>query len=92
MISATPLNMSFSQLAPDTSCRPCTPVARTKIASSVPQTLNRPGISCVEPRKAAANAGSRRVPPKFSDGPFSEANMIPAPPAMVAESTSATVV
>ena len=29
MISATPLNMSLSQLAPDTSCSPCTPVART---------------------------------------------------------------
>src|SRR5258707_3788185 len=29
MIRATPLNISFSQLAPDTSCSPCTPTART---------------------------------------------------------------
>src|SRR5215204_3131647 len=29
MIRATPLNISFSQLAPDTSCSPWTPTART---------------------------------------------------------------
>ena len=66
--------------------------ADAKIASSVPHTLNLPGISCVEPRNAAANAGSRSVPPKSSEGPFSDENMMPARPAMLADVTSARVV
>ena len=50
--------------------------------------LNRPGVSCVEPRNTAANAGSRRVPPKLSEGPFSDEDTTPAKAAIVADAMS----
>ncbi len=51
---------------------------------SVPHTLKRPGCSCVDPRKTAANAGSSSAPPNVSDGPDRDAYRTPATPHSVA--------
>src|SRR5580658_103344 len=63
-------------------------MARTKMAMSVPHTLNRPGRICVAPRKHAAKAGSRNVAPNVSDGPVSEVYSTPARPEMAADAMS----
>ena len=58
-ISATPKNSDSIHVVPTpASCRPFTPDCSTNTANTVPHTLKR-CLNWVEPRNAAANAGSR---------------------------------
>ena len=55
----------------------------------VPPALKRPFLSCVAPRKTAANAGSRYGVPAVGEPlPRIEASTIPVAPASVPEATS----
>lgn len=54
--------------------------------------MKRPGRNCVEPRKAAAKAGSSKVGPNVTEGPDCEVYTRPPTPARPAEHISEIVV
>ena len=58
-ISTTPTNMSAAHGGALARPSPVVPVPSSRTAMIVPQALNRPCLSWVAPRKAAAKAGSR---------------------------------
>ena len=57
--SVTPLNSGSTKNAPPSCWMPEMPTARMRTPTIVPQTLTRPGLIVVEPRKAPTSAGSR---------------------------------
>ena len=57
--SVVPLNSGSTKKAPPSCWMPEMPTARMRTPNIVPQTLTRPGLIVVEPRKAPTSAGSR---------------------------------
>src|SRR5689334_1675114 len=88
-MSTRPTNIDCDHGGAAASARPVVPVPSNRTAMMVPPELNRPFLSCVAPRKAAAKAGRRYGTPAVGEPlPNVDDKTMPANPAIVAEATS----
>ena len=88
-----PLNSGSTKNVAPNCWMPAMPMARIATPTIVPQTLTRPGLIVVEPRKAPTSAGSRYSSPTLACPMRSlAARMTPAKAEMRPEATKAKIV
>ncbi len=89
----TPLNSGSTQNEPPNCWMPEMPTASTTTPTMVPQTLTRPGLIVVDPRKAPTRAGSRYSRPTLAWPMRSlDASRMPVSAVSVPEATKAPMV